>query len=251
VNSGVTTQIDGSLTMMDNGGVDLNGAAVVGATGTIGGTAQSNFHVKASGNVSLTGGAALRGGTITVDAGGSLSINSASGTTAVAVSGQGTTTITGDGSVWVNGRLDASTALAVSTPDFQLTAGGDFRIGGGVAVTFSKNISFNSNSDWHLAFPDTGAFAVVAVTGSVNLGGRFHLQLPNPPPTGTVKLVTAASITGTFNGAVSFSGGGSRRLLGTGTVQVNKDGQSIDYVGSGAASLGCVGLVAAFVLALF
>jgi len=222
----------------------------VGATGSVGGTAQSNFQVESTGNVTFTGGAGLRGGTITVDTGGSISINSAAGTTAVVVSGQATTTLAGAGTVTVNGRFDANTALTVTTPDLKVTAGGDFRIAGGATVNL-KNVTFDTNSDWYLAFPDTGAFVGVTATGTVKLGGRFHLQLPSASVTGTVRLVTAASITGTFNGAATITVGASagRRLLASGNVVVGPN--SIDYVGSGAASLGFLGLVAAFVLALF
>jgi hypothetical protein len=247
LDAGVSGQVDGSIDLTADGSVDVNGAVVVGASGSISGNAQSKFNVKAGGNLTLTGGAGVRGGVINVD--GSLIVNSNGGTTAVVVSGQGTTTIAGGGSVSVGGRFDANTALSVSTPNLQVAAKGDFRIGGGIVATF-KNISFDTDSDWYLSFPSSGSFSTVACSGNVNLGGRFHLQLPDQVPSGTIHLVTAASITGTFNGAamITTSASAGRRLLSSGQVSVTQN--SIDYT-SGAASYGFVGLVAAFVLGIF
>jgi len=243
-NSGVSTTINGAVNLVLDGSVLAKNAITVGATGSISGTSQSNFVVTSSGNLTMSGGSGIRGGTIQVD--GAMMIPSGT----VTVSGQATTIISGTGTFSLDGRLDANTRLDVTGPIFQVGATGEFHVGAGVGGNF-RAISFTSGSKWYLAGDANANFGTITVAGNVTLGGvEFHLDVAKFP-SGTVKLVTAASISGSFSGSamITVGSGAGRRLLGNGEVVVQQD--SIEYrPGSGAASYSLVGVVAAFVLAL-
>lgn len=234
--SDVTFNGGGNVSIAAGGELQSNSTVNFGGSGMI----SSSVATWVAGNLTLSGNAQANvnaGSSLIVQAGARLKRWNAGANAAINVAASATLEFAAGAQSWLDANIASSGnivvdagATATVSADSTISGSGSFNINGnlqiaaGVAATFQQ-ATFASGSAWHLAFNTAGSastFAAVTVKGALAIGGQLYVDVP-VQPSGTVVLVTAASITGSWSGSAIITAGGSagRRLLASGTVNQN------------------------------